>query len=82
VGRHRLVLGVELALRFPGAGVRSHQAAAIRAVVVGRRGGMCWLRFDDAAGAMADVHVHPTFKLVQIIDELLRCDYQITDYGP
>jgi hypothetical protein len=68
-------------LSFPWFAVRSQAAAAIRAVVVARRrGGMCWLRFDDAKGAMADVRVHPPFKLEQIIDELLRCGYKVIDH--
>jgi hypothetical protein len=67
-------------LSFPWSAVRSQEAAAIRAVVVARRrGGMRWLRFDDANGYMADVHVHSPFKLEQVIDELRRCGYQVID---
>jgi hypothetical protein len=68
-------------LSFPWFTVWSQEAAAIRAVVVARRrGGICWLQFDDAEGSMADVHVHPPFKLEQIIDELRRCGYQVIDH--
>jgi hypothetical protein len=65
-------------LSFPWFTSRSQQAAAIRAVVVTRRfGDMCCIRFQDAAGNLADVHVHPLYRRQQIIDELRRCEYHV-----
>ena len=64
-------------LPFPWFMTRSLQATAIRAVMVTRRfGDLYWMRFDDAAGNLGDVHVHSPFRRQQI-EELRRCGYQV-----
>jgi hypothetical protein len=68
-------------LSFPWFTTRSQQAAAVTAVVVSRRlGDMICIRFDDAVGKLADVHVHPLYRIEQIIGELRRCGYQVIDH--
>jgi hypothetical protein len=65
-------------LSFPWFTTRSQQATAIRAVVVTRRlGDLCCIRFDDAVGNLADVHVHPLYRRQQMIDELRRSGYHV-----
>jgi hypothetical protein len=76
------ISGRELRVRlsFPWFTTRSQQAATVRAVTVTRRfGGMCCIRFDDVAGNLGDVHVHPLYRRQQIIDELRRCGYHVID---
>ena len=70
-------------LSFPWFTTRSQQAVAIRAVVITRRlGDMCCIRFDDAAGNLGDVHVHPLYRRKQMIDELRRCGYHVVGDTP
>ena len=65
-------------LSFPWFTTRSQQAAAIQTVFVSRRlGNMCCIRFDDTAGDLRDVHVHPLYRRQKIIDELRRCGYHV-----
>jgi hypothetical protein len=65
-------------LSFPWFTTRSQQASAFRAVIVTRRfGNMYWIGFDAAAGTLGDVHVHPTYRRKQMIDELRRCGYYV-----
>jgi hypothetical protein len=65
-------------LGFPWFTTRSQEATAVIAVVVTRRfGDMCWIRFDDPAGRMDDVHIHPIYHRHQMIDELRACGYQV-----
>jgi hypothetical protein len=65
-------------LSFPWFTTRSQQATAIRAVTLTRRfGDIYWIGFDDATGALGDVHVYPIYRRQQIIDELRRCGYHV-----
>jgi hypothetical protein len=67
-------------LPFPWFTTRSQEATAITAVVIGRRlGGMWCVRFDDAAGNLNDVHVHPLVRRQAIIGELHSCGYHVVD---
>jgi hypothetical protein len=67
-------------LSFPWFASRSQRAGAIRAVVVKRRiGGLSCIRFDDAGGPLADVHVHVLYRRQHVIDELRRSGFQVLD---
>jgi hypothetical protein len=67
-------------LAFPWSITRSQDAAAIRAVVITRRfGDRWWIRFDDSAGSLGDVHVHPLYRRQQMVDELRRCGYLVIE---
>jgi len=69
---------LRIRLSFPWFTTRSQQATAIRAVIATRRfGDMYWIGFDDGAGSLGDVHVHPICRRQQIIDELRRCGYHV-----
>jgi hypothetical protein len=70
-------------LSFPWFTTRSQHAAAVRVVLLTRRlGDMCCIRFDDAAGSLGDVHVHPIYRRQQMIDELRRCGYEVVSDFP
>jgi hypothetical protein len=72
--------GLQVRLGFPWFTTRSAGKDAITAVTLARTvtGPYC-LRFEDATGRLADVHVHLPARGRRILDELLRCGYAVTD---
>jgi len=67
-------------LPFPWFISRRQAATAIDAVILSSRfGRLCCIRFDDGAGSLANVHVHPLLRTQLVIEELRRCGYRLRD---
>ena len=71
--------GLRVRLTFPWFTARSAARQTITVISVGRSTARYCVRFEDSAGALANVHVHLPVRPDRVIEELRRSGYVVTD---
>jgi hypothetical protein len=71
--------GLRVRLPFPWFTSRSAARQTITVISVGRSIAHYCVRFEDSAGALADVHVHLPARPNRVIEELHRSGYVVID---